>query len=63
MRPFVSWPRWALRALAAALVVANLMPGLLWRVELELWERDVVEWAEDIDVARAWRCAPIEGVQ
>lgn len=63
MRPFMWWPRWALRALSAALVVAKLMPQLLWRVEMEIWERDVVEWSDRIDVMQGWRCAPVPGVQ
>ncbi len=61
MRPFITWPRWALVALVAVLVRTGLLPRMLTDAERELFTRDVVEW--DYETEGAWRCAPIRGVQ
>lgn len=63
MRPFMAWPLWALVFFIAVLRRVGVLPRMLWRAELELFQRDVVEWVDTIDVMAGWRCAPIRGVQ
>lgn len=60
MRPFASWPRWAINLLRVVLVRVGVMPALLFRLDVECWERDVVEFEYD-DSVPGWPCAsPME---
>lgn len=62
MRPFYSWPRWALEALRAVLRYLPFGDATLMAVMIELWARDTWELEEDNDVP-AYPVAPIRGMQ
>lgn len=60
MRPFIGWPRWAVEFLRKVLVLVGVMPALLFKLDVECWQRDVVELEDDTSIP-GWRCVAPEG--
>lgn len=57
MRPFASWPRWALVFFIGVLRRVGVLPGLLFSASIELWRRDVADLVDDDHVA--WWCPTV----
>lgn len=61
MRPFIAWPRWAVELLRKVLARTGMMPGTLFRLDVECWERDVRDFEDDNSIP-SYRCVPPGGV-
>lgn len=57
MRPFASWPRWAVNLLRVVLVRVGVMPALLFKLDVECWMREI-----GLDDVRGWWCPAASGV-
>jgi hypothetical protein len=61
-RPFANWPRWAVDALRWVLVRVDVLPDVLFELDLEVYGRDTVDFQDD-ETVDSWPCPGPEGLQ